>query len=178
MASLIKPCLIRRACLAFSLAMLISACGWQLRGMQSTGSTAGQIPQTLGLQVMTHNSKMAQEIQKILRGKEVVISNDAPLTLVLNNENLDKRPLSVTDTGVTAQYQLTLTVHYHFQKQTGSDADRSNQETEQLAPRTVTSWRNYDFDAKLIVAKTQEEQSLLKEMREELAHRILSDLPQ
>jgi len=160
-----------KICTTFILTAAVSACGWQLRGIQSS-SSAGHIPDTLGLQVLTHNSKIAQQIQKSLRGENVVISSDAPLTLVLDDEILDKRPLSVTDTGVTAQYQLTLTVRYHFQKRSADN------KVEPLPRRSVTGWRSYDFDAKLIVAKTQEEESLLKEMREELAQRILSDIPQ
>lgn len=157
-----------------SLLLFISACGWQLRGTQGySGSTpSADLPNNIYLQARTHNSKMSKVLQDIFSSKDMTLSADAPVTLILDDEALDKRPLSVTQTGVTAQYQLTLTVRYHYQTRDDNDApiEHSN--------RKVSSWRSYDFDAKLIVAKNQEEQSLLHEMRKELAYRILNDVPE
>jgi len=76
----------------------------------------------------------------------------------------------VTETGVTAQYQITLTVNYHYKKRSGDTT------TTVIPSRKLMAWRSYDFDAKLIVAKNQEEQALLEEMRQELAYRILAAL--
>ncbi len=120
------------------------------------------------MEILQRNSRLAQTMQLILRSKKVNLSNDAPVVLVLETERLDKRPLAVTETGVTAQYQLTLIVRYRYKTKMGEEL---------LPSRRITSWRSYDFDANLIVAKTQEEQALVEEMREELAYRILDSLP-
>lgn len=154
--------------------LFVSACGWQLRGAQTNSDNApsADLPSSIYLQARIHNSKMSKVLQDILSSKDIQLTADAPLSLILDEETLDKRPLSVTQTGVTAQYQLTLTVRYHYQSHDGTNKliEHTN--------RKVISWRSYDFDAKLIVAKNQEEQSLLQEMRKELAYRILSDVPQ
>lgn len=120
------------------------------------------------MEILERNSRLAQTMELVLRSKNVELTAEAPLILVLESERLDKRPLAVSDTGVTAQYQLTLIVRYHYKTRDGEEA---------LASRRITSWRSYDFNAQLIVAKTQEEQSLVNEMREELAYRILDSLP-
>jgi Rare lipoprotein B len=115
---------------------------------------------------------MGQSLKKLLREKNIEISSQAPLSLIIEVEDFDKRPLAVTDTGVTAQYQLTLSVLYRYQ------ANLDNTSDEDITPsKKILSWRNYDFDAKLVVAKNQEEKALLEEMREELSLRILDTLP-
>lgn len=76
---------------------------------------------------------------------------------------VEKKDLALTETGVTAQYQLILTIYFHIK----------DNETTLVAPTQISSWRSYDFDAKQIAAKAQEEQALLKEMREELVTRML-----
>lgn len=158
-----------RFCL-LGLVLVTTACGWQLRGTSpaADGSKAEtvELPDQLRLVMWERNSKMAQTLSQILRSKNIQISDQAPTTLVVESEDVDKRPLAVTDTGVTAQYQLVLTVRYHYESGSGP----AKQKTES---RKVMSWRSYDFDAQLIVAKNQEEQALLAEMREELGYRML-----
>ncbi|WP_075188230.1 LPS assembly lipoprotein LptE [Teredinibacter haidensis] len=155
--------------------VLLTACGWQLRGTDSSLSDArsGTLPGQLHVIVQERNSKVAPVLYNVLRSKNVERTSEAPMILVIEEERLDKRPLSVTDTGVTAQYQLILSVYYHYKTNSGGDGGEITQSS-----RKAMSWRSYDFDAKLIVAKNQEEQSLLQEMREELAFRILDSQPE
>ncbi|WP_236074798.1 LPS-assembly lipoprotein LptE [Teredinibacter purpureus] len=152
------------------LILLLASCGWQLRGANSSLADArsGPLPPQLNVVVQSRNSKIAPVLTRILRNNNVEQIRTAPMTLVIEDEQLDKRPLSVTDTGVTAQYQLTLTLRYHYQTSSGSEGGDIR-----MASKKAISWRSYDFDPSLIVAKNQEEQALLVEMREELAYRIL-----
>ncbi|WP_185234900.1 LPS-assembly lipoprotein LptE [Teredinibacter franksiae] len=158
--------------LATILILSITACGWQLRGLENGVKNLAPLPSQLDLQLYQRNSKMGQSLKKLLREKNIEISSQAPLSLIIEVEDFDKRPLAVTDTGVTAQYQLTLSVLYRYQANLGNTSD------EDITPsKKILSWRNYDFDAKLVVAKNQEEKALLEEMREELSLRILDTLP-
>jgi len=158
--------------LATILILSITACGWQLRGLENGVKNLAPLPSQLDLQLYQRNSKMGQSLKKLLREKNIEISSQAPLSLIIEVEDFDKRPLAVTDTGVTAQYQLTLSVLYRYQ------ANLDNTSDEDITPsKKILSWRNYDFDAKLVVAKNQEEKALLEEMREELSLRILDTLP-
>lgn len=151
--------------IAASVAVL-AACGWQLRGVGSNagyfakGNAAGGA--RLDMDFMDKNVELRSVFNKILKQSKIELADDAPVTLTIHHENLDRRPLAVTDTGVTAQYQLVLSIRFSY---AGDFL---------LEPNLVSTWRNYDFDPKLISAKSQEEQALITEMREELAVRILA----
>lgn len=159
------------ATLLTALTIAISSCGWQLRGAGSAGNGSA-LPGELHVKAREPNSAMARTLRRILTNKNVRQSSDAPLALVLQEAHLDKRPLSVSETGVTAQYQLILTIRYVYQRTFADNRLFSSE------PQQVSSWRSYDFDPKIIVAKNQEEQALLEEMREELAWRILDAVPE
>ncbi len=154
------------SCLTASV-ILLTACGWQLRGV---GTNAGYFAKSkaitgsaeLDIDFAERNVELRSIFNKILKQNKIDLADNAPTTLVIHNENLDRRPLAVTDTGVTAQYQLVLTISFSY---TGELL---------MEPTQVSTWRNYDFDPKLISAKSQEEQALMAEMREELAVRILA----
>ena len=145
-----------------SLSLLLSACGWQLRGF--TGKARHSQPERLHLVVEDSKAPLAKSIKQQMVRMKIADTVNAKLALVIEKEEVDRRPLAVTDTGVTAQYQLIYTVHYHYEDKAAEFA---------LPSRKVVSWRSYDFDAQLIVSKAQEELALLDEMREELSQRIL-----
>ncbi len=145
-----------------ALTLLLSACGWQLRGV--TGKAKHQQPEQLHLIVQDGKTPLAQSIKSQMVRMKIADTAKAKLALIIDKEEVDRRPLAVNDNGVTAQYQLIYTVHYHYEDKAAQFA---------LPGRKVVSWRSYDFDPQLIVSKAQEEQALLDEMREELAQRIL-----
>lgn len=142
--------------------LLLSACGWQLRGV--TGKAKHQQPEQLHLIVQDGKTPLTKSIKQQMVRLKIADTAKAKLALIIDKEKVDRRPLAVSDTGVTAQYQLIYTVHYHYEDKASKFA---------LPGRKVVSWRSYDFDPQLIVAKAQEELALLDEMREELAQRIL-----
>lgn len=147
--------------------VLLTACGWQLRGV---GSNSGYFSKSriaagnaeLDIDFVQRNVELRSIFNKILKQSKIELTDRARVTLVIDHENLDRRALAVTDTGVTAQYQLVLTIRFGY-------VGELKTETTQ-----VSTWRNYDFDPKLISAKSQEEQALITEMREELVVRILA----
>lgn len=146
---------------------LLCACGWQLRGVganagyfSKAGVSAGHAK--LDIDSVDRNVELRSVFNKILKQTGIELAESAPVTLVIHEEKLERRPLAVTDTGVTAQYQLVLNIRFSYQGEV------------LVEPTLVTSWRNYDFDPKMISAKSQEEQALITEMRQELAVRILA----
>ncbi len=204
-------------CALFSVLFLLGACGWQLRGRDSssevsTGSTLeeqakvrsstssvkapptpviknktigdGEIQSTavtsesgsgdsdsevdksgFRLVMQQRNHGLAAALNRSAFDNKVEFSNTGYTWLVVESEKLEKRPLTVTETGVAAQYQLVLTVNFSLRNAKGDLLS---------TPQQIVSWRSYDFDAKLIVAKAQEEEALIVEMREELANRMLT----
>lgn len=157
-----------RLILTASLFLLISACGWQLRGAQHATkpeSTADTHSGGVRLALNHRNQALTTVIKRVAWDNNYSFDNDANTLLLIENEKIEKRPLTVTETGVAAQYQLVLTITFSQKKSNGEFL---------IKPQRISSWRSYDFDAKLIVAKSQEEKALIIEMREELAQRIIA----
>lgn len=186
-----------------SVLLLTSACGWHLRGTENphqsssesaleeqtkTQQTAAISPVTepksggaeaeltpdsaetketgegYRLLMRERNHDLAIALNRVAWENRITFSSTGSTILVIEREKLEKRPLTVTETGVAAQYQLILTITFSRQQADGSLIS---------APQQIVSWRSYDFDPKLILAKVQEEEALLIEMREELARRML-----
>lgn len=157
-----------RLALVTLMALQLGACGWQLRG-HFPGADDGATLNLQTLQVINRsNSRLLMEaFEEVARDYDVTLEEGSGATLSLINENIERRPLAYGSTGVAVQYQLVLKTSYAF-----SDPSQNIQ----AYSRTITSRRNYDFDAELIVAKKEEELSLLSEMRREASRRILSNL--
>ena len=117
--------------------------------------------------MIERNHGLSVALNRVAWERNYTFNDNARTWLVIENEKLEKRPLTVTETGVAAQYQLILTLSFSLKRSNGEVVTPSQQ---------IVSWRSYDFDAKLIIAKAQEEEALIVEMREELAQRMLSML--
>ena len=150
------------ALLASLLALCLNGCGWQLRGLDNS-----TLPQTLALNTSDAYAPIARQLQQTLVRRGVSLSASAPLQLYLGEEIRDKRTVAVTTLGAAAQYELHLRIDYAFH-QSGSEAK---------LPITLSSQRVYDFVPGSNLAKLQEEQTLITEMRQELINRILKNIP-
>lgn len=144
-------------------ALCLNGCGWQVRGSQQALSETPLSESGLSIQFLQRNPALTQVVHNTARSNHIEISSKAHTKLIIERERLEKQPLALTETGVAAQYQLILTLYFHVK----------NSETTLVPPTQISSWRSYDFDAKQIAAKSQEEQALLKEMRQELVNRML-----
>ncbi len=157
-------CLFRT--LAFLSLISLSACGWQLRGYQQF--KAGNIENigSVNLRSTADNRLFQSTLKRQMGDLGIALNNDADITLAVNNEHTERRPLSYSSTGIPVQYQLIMTVGYAH----------ARAPEKIMIERQITARRQYDFDTALVVAKKEEERSLLQEMREELATRIISSL--
>ncbi|BCD97169.1 LPS assembly lipoprotein LptE [Marinagarivorans cellulosilyticus] len=140
------------------LALTITACGWQLRGFNK-----GQLPPELALKTADPYAAIARQLQQTLVRRGVKITPSAPLTLWLDTEELEKRTVAVTSIGAAAQYELRLEIAYSYTPKGAQPA----------LPTTLTTQRVYDFIPGTNLAKAEEQQTLVKEMRQELINRIL-----
>lgn len=145
--------------------LLITACGWQLRGYDQYLKEGDQMIDRLNVSSTIDNRLFQLSLQQMLRDRGIEITSDAPLTITLLEENTISRPLSYSSTGIPIQYQLIMSIRYRVSK--GSDANY-------IEENHLIARRQYDFDTALIVAKREEENKLLEEMRDELSARILS----
>jgi len=108
-------------------------------------------PLTLALVNTMHRSKIAA-------------GADAPIILYLGDEDLQKRVVAVTSIGSPAQYEMSLSATFRYQRRGDSAV---------TTPQELSVERVFDFDPSATVAKSEEENTLVKEMRLELAQRIL-----
>lgn len=157
--------LIHVFCLVAS-AILISSCGWQLRGLQQY---LEQGPQNIGqIQLLTSadNRLFNVTLKQQLKDLSIEVDSGSDITLRLQQEKTERRPLSYSSTGIPVQYQLIMSIRFGV----------TNKLRAAPRERTLSARREYDFDTSLVVAKNEEEIKLLQEMREELSSRIISYL--
>lgn len=148
--------------IVFSLVAGLSACGWQLRGMNS-----GQYPAQLQLASPDRYAPLIASLGQAMGQRQVASADDAPLRLEVEPEQLSKRTVAVTAIGSAAQYELTLSAAWRLYQ-------RSGQTQALLREGIAKSGRVFDFQPGNNLGKTEEETTLMAEMRREIAHSILA----
>ncbi len=138
------------------------ACGWHLRGWE-----ASSMLEPIRVVAKDRYAPLTLALLDALqqRGND---DSQAQLHLQLSNELLTKHTVAVTSIGSPSQYEMTLAVEFQYWRK-GT--------TPKTLPMEVSVNRVFDFDPSNTVAKTEEENTLLDEMRRELAHRILRSAP-
>lgn len=139
--------------------LLLAGCGWQLRGV---GSYQG--PATLQLIPADRFAPLTLALRDAMHRSGVTLRDEAAISLYLGEEELQRRVVAVTSIGSPVQYELSLATEFRYQM-TGDSALST--------PHTLSVERVFDFDPSNTVAKSEEENTLLEEMRLELAQRIL-----
>lgn len=157
----------------------LSSCGWQLRGTDnlsassmdlSTGLSINEKRQIAVNPVYTQSQREFRKIfNRLLSSNEIEDSEDANISLAFDKEKVSRRAQAYGSTGIPAQYLLTMTLGFSL-------IDKSN--AENTIQREVITRRAYDFDAELVGAKDREQQSLLNDMREDLAQQVFRILVQ
>ncbi len=152
-----------------TLAFVISACGWQLRGYEpeKSGLTFTRFSELRVLSDDRYNA-FYSALKTALTRNNIRENAQSDIVLQLSPEVFDRKPLAYGSTGVPAQYELTLSVEFQISRA-----------GELLVPqRRLISRRNYDFDPDLVIEKDREQEELLQEMRSEMADRIIDAIAQ
>lgn len=141
----------------------LSACGWHLRGVGEASN--GQFLSALTLVSASRFSQMTLAVADALQKYGIAEQSNADWQLVLQEERLEKRTVAVNSIGSASQYELALQIDFLY---------RNTLNTEHLPElRSVTTQRVFDFGLNNTVAKAEEENQLIEEMRDELARRIV-----
>ena len=143
------------------LSLTLGACGWQLRGMD-----AGQFPDQLQLVSSDRYAPLVAAMARAMQTRHIASADKAPLRLELDAEKLTKRTVAVTSIGSAAQYELTLTASWRLYRQINNTMDL-------LREGTTPSVRVFDYQTGNNLGKTEEENTLMSEMRREIASAIL-----
>lgn len=156
--------MIKRNLLVMGLAVLLSACGFQLRG---TGTTELALKE---LDVSARNAygETVTQLTRLLTSSGVKVYTGAPYKLILTNEAENQRTASYSGSGRSAEYQLTTTLNYEIH----GDRDRL------LLDSKVTADRSYVHDGNNLTGSDQEAAQVRQEMRNDLIQKLIARLQQ
>lgn len=160
----------RRAMLALGLTVLLSACGFHLRG--SNGSF--MLPFATMYIGLPDTSPLAIGLKRYIRAigsTEVVDTKDgadAVLEVLSDPErNRSKTILSLNKNGRVQEYQLGYSINFRVVDKAGNQL---------LAPTTISLVRPITFDESQVLAKETEEAALYRDMRNDLVQQIMRRL--
>ena len=141
----------------------LSACGWHLAGTQS--AQLAEPITALNFVKASKNRDLNIAMEDAMAAHGINTQSSADLTLKITQVRMEKRPYTYSSTGNPVQYQLEMFVEFHYHKPNGEFS---------VAPTTIVSRRQYDYEASAVIAKSQEEERLQQEMYRDIAKRILA----
>lgn len=154
--------MLKRSITVLSLALILTACGFQLRG---TGTTQMALSE-LNFAARDALSPLGKEVQNSLANNKVVVSSSAPFTLYIGPEETSRRTASFTAGTRSAEYTLTSAVTYEL---------RSGR-LPALLQDSVAVQRTYAYSQDNVTGSGQEEALLREEMRRELVMQLMMRL--
>ncbi|MBT2311968.1 LPS assembly lipoprotein LptE [Pseudomonas fluorescens] len=156
--------MIKRNLLVMGLAVLLSACGFQLRG---TGTTELAITE-LDLSARDAYGETVKMLRDTLENSGVKVYNGAPYKLVLTSEQQSQRSLSYAGAGRSAEYELNNVLNYEIRGQNNLV----------LLDDKLQVQKVYLHDGNNITGSDQESSEARDEMRRDLVQRMMLRLQQ
>jgi LPS-assembly lipoprotein len=156
--------MIKRNLLVMGLAVLLSACGFQLRG---TGTTELAIKE-LDLSARNAYGETVTQLRQVLESSGVKVYTGAPYKLVLTDEQESQRILSYAGAGRTGEYQVTTVLNYDIRGQNNLDLLSDKLEVQKI----------FIHDGNNLVGSDQEAATARGETRRELIQRMILRLQQ
>lgn len=156
--------MIKRNLLVMGLAVLLSACGFQLRG---TGTTELAIKE-LDLSARNAYGETVTQLRQVLENSGVKIHSGAPYKLVLTDEQDSQRILSYAGAGRTGEYQVSTVLSYDIRGEGGLPLLSNKLEVQKV----------FIHDGNNLVGSDQEANDARREMRRELVQRMMLRLQQ
>ena len=142
------------------LAVMLSACGFQLRG---SASLPGEMAVTY-IQAGNPYGTLVNDFAEALRTHKVTVTEDsqeATATLVIINSTLDKDVLSVNGSGNVLEYQLSQSIQF---------AVRIGDNVSLLEPQQVSMSRDYLYSSTDVLSKEREEAVVRRTLQRELVN--------
>ncbi|WP_448679106.1 LPS-assembly lipoprotein LptE [Pseudomonas nicosulfuronedens] len=144
------------------LASVLSACGFQLRGLGDTNFALKEID------VSARNAygDTVTQLKQVLEGSGVKVVSRAPYHLILAREDVTQRSVSYTSSARSAENELTNTLSYEIR-----GADNLLLLANQVQVRKV-----YVQDENNLIGSDQEAQQIRNEMRRDLVQQMVTRL--
>ncbi len=144
------------------LALAMSACGFQLRGMMDFSF------KSLHLQGKTLS--ISKDLKQAFKTNAIQVVNtaeDAEVLMELLSESNEKRILSLSGGGLVREYELNYKVSFRTRAQTSPTWS---------APQTVQVRRDFSYDDKVLLGKAEEEERLNTDMRKDAVREMMRRL--
>lgn len=145
------------------LAIGLQGCGFKLRGSIDVP------PQFRQMQLQANpNSSFTKSLIQQLKANDIKITTQAPLRLAITRNDNEKRTLSYSGRGKSAEYEIIKHVEFSV----------INTQTNQvMIPKTeLQARRAYLFDDTKIAAMNEQEQLIQQELEFDLASKLLLQL--
>lgn len=152
----------KRNLMVIGLAVLLSACGFQLRGTSDAQFALSE----LDVQARNAYGETLKDVRKALLNRNVNVHAGAPYRLVLVRESERQRTASLTSSARSAEYERTLTLDYQI-RSAGNLLLLSN---------SLEIQRVYVQDGNNLIGSEQEGAQVRKEMRNDLVQRLVQQL--
>jgi len=156
--------MIKRNLLVMGLAVLLSACGFQLRG---TGTNELAIKE-LDLSARNAYGEVVTQLRQVLESSGVKVYSGAPYKLVLTDEQESQRILSYAGAGRTGEYQVSTVLSYDIRGESNLTLLSDKLEVQKI----------FIHDGSNLVGSDQEANDARKETRRELVQRMMLRLQQ
>ena len=156
---------VRHSLALLFLSATLAACGFTLRGYGGSAMLPDSL-QTLHVDASQGNIDTRNALQIQLRAGGATLTEDAPYTLWLGRERTEETIISLDSTARAGEYALTLIVPFELRE--GSRTV--------LGPEQINLQQNYQADPDSSIAKQQEADLILEEMRRDVARRIINRL--
>lgn len=148
------------------IALMISACGFHLRGNYDLSKSLAVV----SLQGISQHSDTGRLLVSALNASDVTVADEKDTNnfrLVISNESINKRILSLDSTGRANQYELRYQLSFKLQDEQGQD---------RVAEKTISLRREFLYDENLVLAKSAEEKRLVQDMRSDAVQQLIRRL--
>jgi len=152
-----------RAALAVLVAVLLAACGFQLRGSSNLPFDTIYVPGSSGGVALD----LKRSIESSSRTRVVDNPKNAQAVFQLIEAKQEKEILSLTGAGRVREYRLRYQVRYRVHDAKGRDL---------VAPTTLNQVRDVTFNDSQVLAKEAEDQLLYRDMQTDMVQQILRQL--
>jgi LPS-assembly lipoprotein len=156
--------MIKRNLLVMGLAVLLSACGFQLRG---TGGSELSIKE-LDLSARNAYGETVTQLRRVLEGSGVKVYTGAPYKLILINEQESQRTASYSGSARSAEFSLTTVLNYEIHGMQDRTLVQSKVQTDKI----------YVHDGNNLIGSDQEAAQIRNEMRSDLVQKMVAQLQQ
>lgn len=142
------------------LTLLISGCGFKLRGLYDIPESLTQV----AVENTSGDQRLEQTLEQALQANGVEISSLAPYRIELLEQRFDRRTLSLDRNARASEYELRGEVTFRVTDSEGKEL---------LPERTLMSERSYNVDSTNITASNSQEPVLRQQIYQDLAQQIM-----